>query len=229
MLHMLPQNECPVRCYACLCVCVLQHGAKGERLPATKFTQPILSAAWVGNVSIICSLHAVYVLYKGYRIPLEYPPTYPSITPSLYCQYFPIEIRSAPFKTSNRNRQWRNLETFSLIDLFAHVYVLCVWVCLPRCLRRLYLYHLLFLTDLKCLGKRFFWSNVSFPSSAPTSFVDIVNLTQNTLAKAFTNYDLIACCLNPTTTTATTRRVTTKKNNKLEEIISELSGLGNTL
>lgn len=142
----------------CMFVCVLQHGAKGERLPATKFTQPILSAAWVGNGSIICSLHAVYVLYKGYRIPLEYPPTYPSITPSLYCQYFPIEIRSAPFKTSNRNRQWRNLETFSLIDLFAHVYVLCVCVrvCLPRCLRRLYLYHLLFLTDLKCLGKRFF-------------------------------------------------------------------------
>lgn len=141
-------------------------------------------------------------------------PAYPSLTPSLYCQYFPIEIRSAPFKTSNRNRQWRNLETFSLIDLFAHVYVLCVrvcaCVCLPRCLRRL-LYHLLFLTDLKCLGKRFLKQCLCSESSAPTSFVDIVNLTQNTLAKAFTNYDLIACCLNPTTTTATTRRVTTKK------------------
>lgn len=213
-------------------MCVLQHGAKGERLPATKFTQPILSAAWVGNGSIICSLHAVYVLYKGYRIPLEYPPppTYPSITPSLYCQYFPIEIRSAPFKTSNRNRQWRNLETFSLIDLFAHVYVLCVCVCVSPSLSAPTLSLSFTISNRSEVPRKtVFWSNVSFPSSAPTSFVDIVNLTQNTLAKAFTNYDLIACCLNPTTTTATTRRVTTKKNNKPGEIISELSGLGNTL
>lgn len=166
--------------------------------------------------------------YRCYRIPLLYPSHTHQLLLLYVCQYFPIEIRSAPFKTSNRNRQWRNLETFSLIDLFAHVYM-CVCVCLPRCLQRL-LYHLLFPTDLKCLEKRlFFWSNVSFPSSAPTSFVDIVNLTQNTLAKAFTNYDLIACCLNPTTTTATTRRVTTKKNNKLQEIKEECTRPVDTL
>lgn len=139
------------------CVCVLQHGAKGERLPATKFTQPILSAAWVGNVSIIRSLHAVYVLYKGYRIPLEYPPHIPldysfSILPVLSYRNSFCSIQN--FKSKSTVKKLRNFLSYWLICACACA--VCVCVCLPRCLRRLYLYHLLFQTDLKCLGKRFF-------------------------------------------------------------------------
>lgn len=229
MLHMLAQNECPVRSYACLCVCC-NTAPKVSDCPQPNSH----NLFWVLPELVMDQSYAVCMLYCMYCIKvIEYhwnTPAYPSITPSLYCQYFPIEIRSAPFKTSNRNRQWRNFETFSLIDLFAHVYVLCVCVSVSPSLSAPTLSLSFTISNRSEVPRKtVFWSNVSFPSSAPTSFVDIVNLTQNTLAKAFTNYDLIACCLNPTTTTATTRRVTTKKNNKLEEIISDLSGRENTL
>jgi len=60
--------------------------------------------------------------------------------------------------------------------------------------------------------------------------VDIVNLTQTPQLKAFTNYDLIACCLNPTTTTTTTATATTSimttnnnnNNNKQNKLPSQL-------
>lgn len=214
-------------------MCVLQHGAKGERLPATKFTQPILSAAWVGNGSIICSLHAVYVLYKGYRIPLEYPPP-PHIPLDYSFSILPVlSYRNSfcsiqNFKSKSTVKKLRNFLSYWLIC--SCVCAVCVCASVSPSLSAPTLSLSFTISNRSEVPRKtVFWSNVSFPSSAPTSFVDIVNLTQNTLAKAFTNYDLIACCLNPTTTTATTRRVTTKKNNKPGEIISELSGLGNTL
>lgn len=115
---------------------------------------------WVLPELVMDQSYAVCMLYMYCIKVIEYhwiTPNIPldysfSILPVLSYRNSFCSIQS--LKSKSTVKKLRNFLSYWLIC--SCVCAVCVCVCLPRCLRRPYLYHLLFLTDLKCLGKRFF-------------------------------------------------------------------------